>query len=73
MVQDNRHLLNLADGRQAALLTHIVGHYEGMVRRAITIPLHQHEFDAMVTYAYNPGGGWRKTTALVSVLYGEYR
>jgi hypothetical protein len=65
-VEDNRSLLNLSDDRQAALLTHIVGHYEAMVRRAITIELHQHEFDAMVTYAYNPGGGWRKTTRLIN-------
>lgn len=27
--------------------------------------LHQHEFDALVSYAYNPGGGWRKTINLL--------
>ena len=65
-VHDNKNLFNLSEEKQAALLTHIIGHYESMARRAITIPLHQHEFDAMVSYAYNPGGGWRKTTALVN-------
>ena len=48
------------------MLTHIIGHYESMVRRAITIDLHQYEFDAMVSYAYNPGGGWRRTTQHVN-------
>ena len=48
------------------LLANIIGHYEAMVRHAITIPLHQHEFDALVSYAYNPGGGWRATTRLVN-------
>lgn len=66
-VAENKHLLDLSDDKQAALLFRIVGHYEGMVHRAITIPLHQHQFDALVSYAYNPGGGWKKTTALVNV------
>jgi hypothetical protein len=65
-VRDHRDTLNLSAQQQADLLVHIAPHYEGMVRRAIKVPLHQHEFDAMVSYAYNPGGGWRKTTGLVN-------
>lgn len=65
-VKENRPLLDLSQAKQAALLTHIIGHYERMARIAITIDLHQHEFDAMVSYAYNPGGGWRRTTGLVN-------
>lgn len=65
-VRANKDAINLSDTQQAALLANIVGHYEAMVRRAIKIPLHQYEFDALVSYAYNPGGGWKRTTALIN-------
>lgn len=65
-VRVNKDAISLSDTQQAALLANIIGHYENMVRRAIKIPLHQYEFDALVSYAYNPGGGWRKTTALIN-------
>lgn len=64
--KDNQALLNLSDAQEAQLLVHIVGHYESMVRKAITIPLHQYEFDALVSFAYNPGGGWRQTVKFVN-------
>lgn len=65
-VKDNKSLLDLTGNQESALLDQIIGHYEAMVKRAINVPLHQYEFDALVSYAYNPGGGWRKTTALVN-------
>jgi GH24 family phage-related lysozyme (muramidase) len=65
-VKDNKTLLNLSTDQEAALLARIVGDYEAKVKRAIKVPLHQQEFDALVSYAYNPGGGWRKTTTLVN-------
>ncbi|WP_241488436.1 hypothetical protein [Sphingomonas sanguinis] len=48
-VRANKDAINLSDTQQAALLANIVGHYEAMVRRAIKIPLHQYEFDALVS------------------------
>ncbi len=65
-VREHRDTLNLSPGQQQDLLVHIAPHYEAMVKRAIKVPLHQYEFDALVSYAYNPGGGWRKTTQLVN-------
>jgi GH24 family phage-related lysozyme (muramidase) len=65
-VKDNKSLLNLSTDQEAALLARIVGDYEAKVKRAIKVPLHQQEFDALVSYAYNPGGGWRRTTTLVN-------
>lgn len=65
-VRENKQVLNISPTQESALLDRIVGHYERMVQRAITIPLHQYEFDALVSYAYNPGGGWRKATDLVN-------
>lgn len=64
--RQNKMAINLSDGQQAALLAQIIGHYESMVRSAIRVPLHQYEFDALVSYAYNPGGGWNRTTQLVN-------
>ena len=64
--KSNKNVLDLSDLQQAALLTHIVGHYENMVKSAIKIPLHQYEFDALVSYAYNPGGGWLRMTKLIN-------
>lgn len=63
---NHKELLDLSDLEQAALLFHIIGHYESMVKRSITVDLHQYEFDAMVSYAYNPGGGWGRTTKCVN-------
>ncbi len=38
-----------------------------MVRKRITRPLHQYEFDALVSYAGNPGkGGWPKVVAFIN-------
>jgi GH24 family phage-related lysozyme (muramidase) len=65
-VKANRTAVNITREQEALLLRTIVGSYEARVKRAITVPLHQHEFDAMVSYAYNPGGGWKKTTKLVN-------
>ena len=65
-VRKNKQLIDLSETQQAALLANIIGHYEGMVREAIRIPLQQYEFNALVSYAYNPGGGWRKATKLIN-------
>lgn len=48
------------------MLVHIAPNCEAKVKRAIKVPLHQQEFDALVSYAYNPGGGWTKATKLVN-------
>jgi GH24 family phage-related lysozyme (muramidase) len=65
-VSDNKKVLDLTTAQETALLGQIIGHYESMVKRAIKIPLLQQEFDALVSYAYNPGGGWTKATRLVN-------
>ena len=57
-VKDNRSLRNIGDDVQEALFTRVVGHYVARVRSDILVPLHQYEFDALVSFAYNPGAGW---------------
>ena len=65
---DNKQLLNLTLGQQIALQNYYKGHYEQMVRYAVRIPLHQYEFDALVSFAGNPGTRtiWHTTTRLVN-------
>lgn len=63
---DNRNLINLTDNQQSALLVSTVGRYEEMVQRHITRPLHDYEFDAMISFAYNPGGGWHTVTHAIN-------
>jgi hypothetical protein len=53
---DNIDLVDLSKAQEMELLNHIVPHYEAIVRRMVHINLRQHEFDAMVSYVYNPGG-----------------
>lgn len=65
-VREHRATLDLAPEQEAQLLDHIAPRYETRVKRSVRVPLHQHEFDAMVSYAYNPGGGWLRTTQLVN-------
>ncbi|MFV0623277.1 peptidoglycan-binding protein [Sphingomonas sp. ac-8] len=65
-VRNNRDVLNLTEAQQQQLIVHVAPHYEAIVKRRIRVPLHQHEFDALVSYVYNPGGGWPTTARLVN-------
>ena len=67
-VRDNKQLLHLTVGQQVLLQNYYKGHYEQMVRNAVRIPLHQYEFDALVSFAGNPGTRniWYMTTHLVN-------
>ncbi|MCQ8279088.1 glycoside hydrolase family protein [Acetobacteraceae bacterium KSS8] len=57
-IEDNRALINLTSLQQAKLLAFTIGTYEDKVRRNITVPLKPYEFDALVSFLYNPGHGW---------------
>ena len=56
---DQAELLSLTDEQQVALLAQVVPHYEAIVNRNIHIALRQPEFDALVSFAYNPGGSFK--------------
>jgi GH24 family phage-related lysozyme (muramidase) len=64
--ENNHELVNLSDESQIELLRKIVPNYENMVNRAMKIDLEQNEFDALVSFAYNPGGGWVKVTSYIN-------
>ncbi len=56
-VKDNARLVDpaLRRDQEYDLLQRVVPQYETIVRRAVTIDLYQHEFDALVSFAYNVG------------------
>ena len=55
------------------LLDHLEKKYAASVRRCVTVPLYQHEFDAYVSLTYNIGGGAFCGSTLVKKLNaGDY-
>lgn len=61
-VKLNKHLINLTEQQEITLLRFTIPAYELMVKNRITVPLTQYEFDALVSFAYNPGGMLNKVT-----------
>jgi hypothetical protein len=63
---DNYDLVNLSDDQQIQLLRNTVKRYEDTVRRSIHVTLKQNEFDALVSFAYNPAGRWGSVSNFVN-------
>lgn len=57
--ETHKTLVTLSRMQEMQLLRHVVPRYELLVKRLINIDLLQHEFDALVSFAYNPGGQFR--------------
>jgi len=55
-VKDNATLVRLTDEQETNLLRATVPPYVNKVRNGIFVQLKQYEFDALVSFAYNPGG-----------------
>lgn len=45
-----------------------MGKYEKAIRRALKVPVPQHAFDALVSWAYNVGGGWAKKATVIKLI-----
>lgn len=58
----NRTLVNLTLDQEKKLLHHIVPDYEKKVKNALNVDITQHEFDALVSFAYNPGNQFKALT-----------
>ena len=56
---DNEDLVSLTAGQETGLLKLIIPHYEAIVKRNVHALLTQYEFDALVSFSYNPGGSVR--------------
>ncbi|WP_410854961.1 glycoside hydrolase family protein [Paraburkholderia sp. SIMBA_054] len=63
---DNQNTVDLSETKQVELLRKVVPPYEKMVNHAIKVDLEESEFDALVSYAYNPGGGWSKVANYIN-------
>jgi GH24 family phage-related lysozyme (muramidase) len=59
-------LFCLTPEQEEALLHHTVPPYEAIVRRDIRVSLAQHEFDALVSFVYNPGGSFGPIATLIN-------
>lgn len=51
----NPKLINLNPPQERALLEHVLPNYEKVVKKSIHVKIYQHQFDALVSYAYNVG------------------
>lgn len=57
--RNNVNVVNLTPEQEKKLLRHIVQGYEKRVKNALKVDLMQHEFDALVSFAYNSGGRFK--------------
>lgn len=64
--KDNKDLINLTAEQEKKLLDLTVPAYVNAVRRRITVPLRQYEFDALVCFAYNPASFLTKVCNFVN-------
>ncbi|NTU68912.1 MAG: lysozyme [Chlorobiaceae bacterium] len=59
--------------RAEALLLGTLGSYEKAVNEMVAVPLEQHQFDALVSFAYNLGAAALKKSTLMKLLNdGDY-
>ncbi|WP_367620763.1 glycoside hydrolase family protein [Geomonas oryzisoli] len=65
-VLSHRKMLVLGEQQSIALLRLILPSYEKVVRQGIRVPLLQHEYDALVSFSYNPGGCFRKVASCIN-------
>jgi len=65
-VKNNSEVVKLTHTQQLRLLHTILPHYEHIVRSNVRVPLKQHEFDALVSFAYNPAGHFSAIAQLIN-------
>lgn len=65
---------NITEAYAADLLIRGLERYENSVKRLITVPLTQGQFDALVSFAYNLGGGaLQRSTLRARLNRGDYK
>jgi len=63
---DNHKLVDLSEVQERNLLKLIVPKYENIVHSHIKVAQTQYQFDALVSFAYNPGGRMSSTSAFIN-------
>jgi GH24 family phage-related lysozyme (muramidase) len=64
--EDNKALFSLTTQQEVQLLRKILPRYERIVKGKLRIDLLPHEFDALVSFAYNPGGRFQRVADLIN-------
>lgn len=68
-----RWAAGLSDLQVTALLRQDIAKFEKAVRQNVGVPLNQHQFDALVSFAFNVGSqAFRKSTLLRRLNAGDY-
>jgi len=62
----NINLVKLTGAQETNLLEYILPPYVNLIKNRITVPLTQNEFDALVSFAYNPGGRLPKVCSFIN-------
>ena len=62
----NHAAVTLTPAQETALLTLILPAYEKIVKNQVTVNLLQNEFDALVSFAFNPGGRFTDIARLIN-------
>lgn len=65
-VLSHRKMLVLNEQQAVALLKLILPSYERVVRQRVLVSLLQHEYDALVSFSYNPGGSFKKVAFCIN-------
>jgi hypothetical protein len=63
---DNFDLVDLTQDQETDLLCDILPGYENIVRSGINVDITQYQFDALVSFAYNPGGRMGNVAHLIN-------
>lgn len=63
---DNKYLITLTPEQEKTLLRLTIPGYVNSIRRRITVPLRQYEFDALVCFSYNNGGFLNKVCNFIN-------
>ncbi len=56
----HKSLVDLTRAQEVRLLSIIIEQYERLVRNLVSIGIYQHQYDALTSFAYNPGGRLRR-------------
>lgn len=65
-VRENSRNMRIRKEMAIRLLGIVIKEYEAIVKRNVMAPLHQHEYDALVSFAYNPGGRFIKVATFIN-------
>ena len=65
--------MSISEARANEMLAEELSEYENYINTLVTVELNQNQFDAMVSWVYNLGGGNLKASTLLKVLNaGDY-